>query len=184
MPHGIPRQGRCGPPDAYAAHVSELPGVRFLCRSAVRRGYEHALRQFLPSSPFFWPPASRRAVNKKLMPSPGFLHYPQARPSWWQYLGVAHRFFADVTVLSDLRGEGDRSLVDDFSTISSARGRRPRRAAIPRAPSAKTECADIHSAFAGFLAQHRPRALRLADDRRHDAGDRAGRSMIWTRISS
>jgi hypothetical protein len=32
---------------------------------------------------------------------------------WWQYLG-SRLDFADVTVLSDLRGEGDRSLADDF----------------------------------------------------------------------
>src|SRR5882724_10060647 len=33
--------------------------------------------------------------------------------AWWQYLGSRINF-ADVTVLSDLRGQGDRSLVDDF----------------------------------------------------------------------
>lgn len=33
--------------------------------------------------------------------------------AWWRYLG-SRIDFADVTVLSDLRGEGDRSLVDDF----------------------------------------------------------------------
>src|SRR5882724_3859076 len=32
---------------------------------------------------------------------------------WWKYLG-SRIDFADVTVLSDLRGEGDRTLVDDF----------------------------------------------------------------------
>jgi len=32
---------------------------------------------------------------------------------WWKYLG-SRIDFADVTVLSDLRGDGDRSLVDDF----------------------------------------------------------------------
>ncbi len=32
---------------------------------------------------------------------------------WWKYLG-SRIDFAEVTVLSDLRGEGDRSLVDDF----------------------------------------------------------------------
>jgi hypothetical protein len=32
---------------------------------------------------------------------------------WWKYLG-SQIDFAEVTVLSDLRGEGDRSLVDDF----------------------------------------------------------------------
>src|ERR1700704_1894337 len=32
---------------------------------------------------------------------------------WWTYL-ASRIDFADVTVLSDLRGEGDRSLVDDF----------------------------------------------------------------------
>ena len=32
---------------------------------------------------------------------------------WWKYLG-SRIDFADVTVLSDLRGEGDRWLVDDF----------------------------------------------------------------------
>lgn len=32
---------------------------------------------------------------------------------WWQYLG-SRIDFAEVTVLSDLRGDGDRSLVDDF----------------------------------------------------------------------
>lgn len=32
---------------------------------------------------------------------------------WWKYLG-SRIDFADVTVLSDLRGEGDRSLADDF----------------------------------------------------------------------
>lgn len=33
--------------------------------------------------------------------------------TWWQHL-ASRIDFADVTVLSDLRGEGDRSLVDDF----------------------------------------------------------------------
>jgi hypothetical protein len=33
--------------------------------------------------------------------------------AWWKYLG-SRIDFAEVTVLSDLRGEGDRSLVDDF----------------------------------------------------------------------
>jgi len=37
---------------------------------------------------------------------------------WWQYLG-SRVDFADVTVLSDLRGEGDRSLVDDFYLFMS-----------------------------------------------------------------
>ena len=32
---------------------------------------------------------------------------------WWTYL-ASRIDFADVTVLSDLRGEGDYSLVDDF----------------------------------------------------------------------
>jgi hypothetical protein len=32
---------------------------------------------------------------------------------WWKYLGSQINF-AEVTVLSDLRGDGDRSLVDDF----------------------------------------------------------------------
>jgi hypothetical protein len=32
---------------------------------------------------------------------------------WWKYL-ASRIDFADVTVLSDLRGDGDRSLVDDF----------------------------------------------------------------------
>ncbi|MEA2919471.1 MAG: hypothetical protein QOJ15_11552, partial [Bradyrhizobium sp.] len=32
---------------------------------------------------------------------------------WWKYLGSQINF-AEVTVLSDLRGDGDWSLVDDF----------------------------------------------------------------------
>ena len=32
---------------------------------------------------------------------------------WWLYL-ASRIDFADVTVLSDLRGDGDRTLVDDF----------------------------------------------------------------------
>jgi len=32
---------------------------------------------------------------------------------WWKHL-ASRIDFADVTVLSDLRGQGDRSLVDDF----------------------------------------------------------------------
>jgi hypothetical protein len=32
---------------------------------------------------------------------------------WWTYL-ASQIDFAEVTVLSDMRGDGDRSLVDDF----------------------------------------------------------------------
>src|SRR4051794_6710069 len=39
--------------------------------------------------------------------------------SWWKYL-ASRIDFAQVTVLSDLRGEGDRSLVDDFNHFVQA----------------------------------------------------------------
>jgi len=44
---------------------------------------------------------------------------------WWKYLG-SRIDFADVTVLSDLRGEGDRTLVDDFYHFME-KATRPRR---------------------------------------------------------
>ena len=82
-----------------------------------------------------------------------------------------------MTVLSDLRGEGDYSLVDDFYRfMRQGRRRRGRARAVWR----------------GRLRRHHPALPRAAkprsrsrdeDDRRHDPGDRAGFRSISIRDS-
>jgi hypothetical protein len=57
---------------------------------------------------------------------------------WWKYL-ASRIDFADVTVLSDLRGDGDRSLVDDFYRFM-AKGDA---AEIALARHGEAGCADI-----------------------------------------
>lgn len=57
---------------------------------------------------------------------------------WWKYLG-SRLNFADVTVLSDLRGDGDRSLVEDFYRFMQSGD--PSEAALAR--FGKDGCADI-----------------------------------------
>jgi hypothetical protein len=57
---------------------------------------------------------------------------------WWTYLG-SQIDFADVAVLSDLRGEGDRSLVDDFYRLM-AKGDAPE---VAIARFGEDGCADI-----------------------------------------
>jgi len=55
----------------------------------------------------------------KLIPRIIFFTIHNTTP-WWKYLG-SQIDFADVTVLSDLRGEGDWSLVDDFYRFMRSR---------------------------------------------------------------
>ena len=57
---------------------------------------------------------------------------------WWKHL-ASRIDFADVTVLSDLRGEGDRSLVDDFYRFM----RKGDAAEVAIARFGKDGCADI-----------------------------------------
>src|SRR6202035_2701064 len=78
--------------------------------TAGRGGYACALHQSAQQSVS----GRRRAINRdrKLMPRIIFFTIHNTT-RWWEYLG-SQIDFADVTVLSDLRQEGDRSLVDDF----------------------------------------------------------------------
>jgi hypothetical protein len=69
--------------------------------------------------------------------------------AWWQYLG-SRIDFADVTVLSDLRGEGDRSLVDDFYHF------------IAKGDAAKTAIARFGEGGCADIT-HRCRVLRSID---------------------
>lgn len=75
---------------------------------------------------------------------------------WWKYLG-SQIDFADVTVLSDLRGEGDRSLVDDFYRFM-ARGDAAE-AAIAR--FGDSGCADIILRCRMLRSIDRALALRM-----------------------
>lgn len=75
---------------------------------------------------------------------------------WWKYLG-SRIDFADVTVLSDLRGEGDRSLVDDFYRFM-ARGD-PVTAALMR--FGEEGCADIIQRCRVLRSIDRALALKL-----------------------
>ena len=60
---------------------------------------------------------------------------------WWKYL-ASQIDFADVTVLSDLRGEGDRSLVDDFYRfMKRAMWLRPQPRALARTAARTSSCA-------------------------------------------
>jgi hypothetical protein len=76
---------------------------------------------------------------------------------WWKYLG-SRIDFADVTVLSDLRGEGDRSLVDDFYGFM-AKG--DAAAAAARARFGDDGCADIILRCRVLRSIDRTLALRM-----------------------
>jgi hypothetical protein len=76
--------------------------------------------------------------------------------SWWKYLG-SRIDFADVTVLSDLRGEGDRSLVDDFYRFM--RSGDPAAAAFAR--FGEDGCADIILRCRVLRSLERGLALRM-----------------------
>ncbi|MEH2518987.1 hypothetical protein V1279_004560 [Bradyrhizobium sp. AZCC 1610] len=75
---------------------------------------------------------------------------------WWKYLG-SRIDFADVTVLSDLRGEGDRCLVDDFCRFM-AKGDA---AAVALARFGDDGCADIILRCRVLRSVDRTLALRM-----------------------
>jgi hypothetical protein len=75
---------------------------------------------------------------------------------WWKYLG-SRIDFADVTVLSDLRGEGDRCLVDDFYRFM-AKGDA---AAVALARFGDDGCADIILRCRVLRSIDRTLALRM-----------------------
>ena len=75
---------------------------------------------------------------------------------WWKYLG-SQIDFADVTVLSDLRGDGDRSLVDDFYRFM-ARGDAT---AVALARFGDDGCADIILRCRVLRSIDRTLALRM-----------------------
>jgi hypothetical protein len=74
---------------------------------------------------------------------------------WWTYLGTQVDF-ADVTVLSDLRGDGDWSLMDDFYRFM--RGD-PARAAVVR--FGEEGCADIVRRCRTLRSLDRSKAMRM-----------------------
>ena len=80
-----------------------------------------------------WP----RGAIRTLMPRIVFFTIHRTTP-WWTYL-ASRIDFADVTVLSDLRGEGDYSLVDDFYRFM----RKGDAAAAALARFGENGCADI-----------------------------------------
>lgn len=75
---------------------------------------------------------------------------------WWKYLGSRIEF-ADVTVLSDLRGDGDWSLVDDFYRFM--RNGDAAAAAIER--FGETGCADIILRCRSLRSLDRGLAMRM-----------------------
>jgi hypothetical protein len=75
---------------------------------------------------------------------------------WWKYLG-SRIDFADVTVLSDLRGEGDRSLADDFYRFME----RGDAAEAARVRFGDDGCADIILRCRVLRSLDRALALRL-----------------------
>src|SRR6266567_4173933 len=75
---------------------------------------------------------------------------------WWTYLG-SRVDFADVTVLSDLRGEGDRCLVDDFYRFM--RGGDAAEAALAR--FGEESCADIIRRCRTLRSLDRSLAIRM-----------------------
>jgi hypothetical protein len=75
---------------------------------------------------------------------------------WWTYLG-SRIDFADVTVMSDLRGEGDWSLVDDFYRFM----RKGDAAAVAMARHDEDGCADIILRCRVLRSLDRDLALRM-----------------------
>ena len=75
---------------------------------------------------------------------------------WWKYLG-SRIDFADVTVMSDLRGEGDWSLVDDFYRFM--RSGDPAAAALAR--FGEDGCAEIILRCRVLRSLERGLALRM-----------------------
>src|ERR1700733_94217 len=75
---------------------------------------------------------------------------------WWKYLG-SQIDFAEVTVLSDLRGDGDWSLVDDFYRFM--RNGDAAAAAIER--FGETECAEIILRCRSLRSLDRELAMRM-----------------------
>ena len=75
---------------------------------------------------------------------------------WWKYLG-SQIDFADVTVLSDLRGEGDVCLVDDFYRFM----RKGDAAAVALARFGDDGCADIIRRCRVLRSIDRTLALRM-----------------------
>jgi hypothetical protein len=76
--------------------------------------------------------------------------------AWWKFL-ASRIDFADVTVMSDLRGEGDHSLVDDFYRFM--RSGDPAGVALERFGEAG--CADIILRCRSLRSLRRDRALRM-----------------------
>jgi hypothetical protein len=76
--------------------------------------------------------------------------------SWWNYLG-SQIDFAEVTILSDLRGEGDWSLVDDFYRFMRAGDS----AQVAREWFGDDGCADIIRRCRALRSLERPRAMRM-----------------------
>ena len=75
---------------------------------------------------------------------------------WWTYL-ASRIDFADVTVLSDLRGEGDYSLVDDFYRVM--RTDDPAAAAVAR--FGEEGCADIIQRCRSLRSLDRDLAMKM-----------------------
>ena len=75
---------------------------------------------------------------------------------WWTYL-ASRIDFADVTVLSDLRGEGDYSLVDDFYRFM----RKGDAAAVAIARFGEDGCADIILRCRSLRSLDRDLAMRM-----------------------
>ncbi len=85
-----------------------LPMYRDCPRAALTRRRRHACTLHQSAEQ----PVPGRECDRTLMPRIVFFTIHRTTP-WWKYL-ASRIDFADVTVLSDLRGEGDYSLVDDF----------------------------------------------------------------------
>ena len=75
---------------------------------------------------------------------------------WWTYL-ASRIDFADVTVLSDLRGEGDYSLVDDFYRFM----RKGDAAAAALARFGEDGCAEIILRCRSLRSLDRDLAMRM-----------------------
>ena len=84
---------------------------------------------------------------------------------WWKYL-ASQIDFADVTVLSDLRGEGDYTLVDDFYRFM--RSGDPAAVAVER--FGEDGCADIILRCRSLRNLDRARAMKMIGG--HGASDR------------
>src|SRR5207237_5780245 len=102
--------------------------------------------------------SGRQRANEReqvVMPRLVFFTIHNTTP-WWKYLGSRINF-ADVTVLSDLRGEGDRSLVDDFYRFME----RGDSAEAALARFGKDGCADIILRCRVLRSLERQLALRM-----------------------